>query len=188
MRAKLILRALVLAAAAALPCSGWSAPAADIKVGQAVAPAQVFRDLLSGEEKEFIGAAEAMPADKFNFAPPASAGAFNGVRTFAAEIKHVTEANYSYFRAFNVPGGKSRDEIEKLTSRDQILGALKDSFQYAHAAINTITPENAFTALDAKGATRAGLAAGGVAHPQDHYGQMVEYLRMNGIIPPASRK
>ena len=183
------MHSLALAAAVMLPCSAWSAaPAADTPVGKLVAPAEVFNDLLSGEEQEFVGAAEAMPADKFNFAPPASAGTFTGVRTFSAEIKHVTVANYNYFKAFNVPGGKTRDEIEKLTDRGQILDALKGSFQYAHAAISTITPENAFTALNAKGATRAGLAAGGIAHPQDHYGQMVEYLRMNGVVPPASRK
>ena len=156
--------------------------------GKMVAPAQDFDKLLSNEEREFVGAAEAMPADKFNFAPATSIGDFAGVRTFAQEIKHVTEVNYGVFHGFGLPGGKSRADVEKLTNRDEILAALKDSFQYAHAGIATITPENAFMTVGASGMTRTDAAIEAIAHPQDHYGQMVEYLRMNGIVPPASRK
>ena len=156
--------------------------------GQMVAPAQVFDKALSGVEQEFVGAAEAMPADKFNFAPPTSMGNFTGVRTFADEVKHVATANYGMFRGFNVPGAKTGADIDKLTSRDEILAALKQSFQYAHSAIATITAQNAFASMGANGGTRAGAALHAISHPQDHYGQMVEYLRMNGIIPPASRK
>ncbi len=173
---------------ALLAIAAGSSRAADVKAGQSVAPAEVFNGMLASEAREFIGAAEAMPADKFDFAPPASAGKFDGVRSFSAEIKHVTEGNYAIFRAFNLPGAKSRNEIEKLTDREQILAALRESFTYARTAVATLTPQNAFVALDAKGNTRAGAAAAVVAHPQDHYGQMVEYLRMNGIVPPASRK
>ena len=176
-------KTLALAACFALPACSFAQGAASM-----VPPSQVFDKLLSSEEHEFVEAAEAMPADKFNFAPATSMGKFDGVRTFAQEIKHVTEANYGMFRGFNVPGGKTRADIEKLTSRDEILAALKESFQYAHTAIATITPENAFAAMGTNGGTRAGTAAAAIAHPDDHYGQMVEYLRMNGIIPPASRK
>ena len=71
------------------------------------------------------------------------------------------------------------------------MKALRDSFKFANDAISSITTQNAFTAL--KGpekykATRASMAALAMAHSMDHYGQLVEYLRMNGIIPPASRK
>ncbi len=167
-----------------MPMSGQGSMAS----GQMVAPAQVFDKALSGVEKEFVSAAEAMPADKFNFAPASSMGNFAGVRTFAQEIKHVTEANYAFFSGFNVPGGKSRADIEGMTDRDQILAALKQSFQYEHSAIATITAQNAFASMGGNGGTRAGAALHAISHPNDHYGQMVEYLRMNGIIPPASRK
>ena len=75
-----------------------------------------------------------------------------------------------------------------LTSKDDIVKALKDSYVYAHKAIDTITPANAFDSLGKDKGTRAGTAAFCIAHAMDHYGQMVVYLRMNGIIPPASRK
>ena len=128
-----------------------------------------------------------MPADKYNFAP--TQGDYQGVRTFADQVKHLTEANYGFFLSWNVPGVIKRDEIEKLTSKDDLVKALKDSYVYAHKAVDTLTPANY---LEPSGfgpikTTRAGVAAFSVAHSMDHYGQMVEYLRMNGIVPPASR-
>jgi uncharacterized damage-inducible protein DinB len=131
-----------------------------------------------------------MPDDKYDFAPPATIGGdFKGVRSFADQVKHVTEANY-YF--FNTTGASEADlkakapSIEKLKTKPEILQALKDSLTQAHAYVNSITPENAFV-MTATG-TRAGMSSFGIAHMMDHYGQMVEYLRMNGIIPPASRQ
>lgn len=80
--------------------------------------------------------------------------------------------------------------IEKLTSKDDVVKALKDSYAFARQAMETITAENAFEKIaEVDGAdTRASIAAFGLAHTNDHYGQMVIYLRLNGIIPPASRK
>jgi uncharacterized damage-inducible protein DinB len=139
-------------------------------------------------EKEFVDAAEAMPTDKFNFAPSVPGGAFDGVRTFAGEVKHVAEANYYFFGGnMSEADGKAKsDAIEKLTSKDDIIKALKDSFVVAHEYIGTITDANAFVMT--KSGTPGGQAAFGIAHLMDHYGQMCVYLRMNGIIPPASRK
>jgi uncharacterized damage-inducible protein DinB len=157
-------------------------------VGVAVPPAQVYGKLLSGMEQEFVSAAEAMPEDKYNFAPPATLGEFKGVRTFAQQIKHVAEANYFFFSgsSFTEAGDKAAaDSIEKLTTKADIVKALKDSFAKAHAFVDTITPENAFV-MTSHG-TRAGMTAFGIAHFMDHYGQIAEYLRMNGIVPPASR-
>ena len=139
--------------------SSTSALSSQAKAGATVPPAQVFAKLLSGEEKEIVDAAGAMPPDKFNFAPGKAMGTFDGVRTFSSQVKHLTEANYGFFHGFGVAGGKSRADIEKLTGRDEILQALKDSYTYAHAAIATITAENAFLDMDGKGTTRAGMAA-----------------------------
>ena len=155
--------------------------------GSMVAPSQVLDKLLSGEEKEIVSLAEAMPADRFNFAPTDKMGKYDGVRTFAQEVKHLTTVNYAMFQGWNVPGAKSRQQIAALTSRDSILSALKDSFAYAHQAFGTITPQNAFEDMG-NGNTRMGSSIHLLAHANDHYGQLVEYLRMNGEVPPASRK
>ncbi len=180
----LALAACLIAPSMALPASGFAQSAA----GKAIPPAQVFDKLLSSQEKEIVDLAEAMPADKFDFAPSDKIGLYDGVSNFSAQVKHLANANYGFYRAFNVPGGKARADFEKITSRDQILTTLKESYAYDHAAIATMTPENAFIALDEKGTTRAGIVAASLQHNNDHYGQLVEYLRMNGIVPPASRK
>lgn len=159
-------------------------------------PAKALDSMLSGLESEFVGVAEAMPADKYNFAPSADyfkSGAtvnYKGVRTFAEMVAHVTVANYHYFGAFSpTPPTVDAKAIGNLTSKDDLVKALKASFAYGHQAIATITAQNAFQSLNPKyPMTPATLAAGAVAHAFDHYGQLVEYLRMNGIVPPASAK
>jgi len=151
-------------------------------------PADVYNRLLGMMEKQIVGAADAMPTDKFNFAP--TQGDFKGVRTFGQQVKHLAEANYGFFEGWGIPNAVKDDDIEKLTSKDDIMKALKDSYTYAHAAIGTITAANAFeeTGTGQRKSTKAGLATFCIAHSMDHYGQMVVYLRMNGITPPASRK
>jgi uncharacterized damage-inducible protein DinB len=157
-------------------------------VGTPIPPAQTYAKLLGIMEQQFVSAAEAMPEDKFNFAPPVSLGEFKGVRTFAQQIKHVAESNYYFFGGpdYSEAGAKAMsDSIEKLTTKADILKALKDSLAKAHAYIDTITPENAF--VQTAHGTRVGMTTFGIAHMMDHYGQLVVYLRMNGIVPPASR-
>ncbi len=195
MHLRLTAPALALAACLALPActlaqgmGSMDMPNGKMDAGKSVAPSQVFDHILSNVEKETVGVAEAMPADKFNFAPSASMGKFDGVRSFSSQIKHLTEANYAFFSAWKLPNAKSRADIEKLSSREDILAALKESYRYVHSAIATITPQNAFADMDGKGGTRAGSVAYLFAHNNDHYGQMVEYLRMNGAIPPSSAK
>jgi len=154
-------------------------------VGTPVAPAEVYGKLLSLMEKEFVSAAEAMPEDKFDFAP--TAGEFKGVRSFGAQVKHVAEDNYYFYSgSMSEADIKSKgDAIEKLKSKAEITQALKDSFVQAHSVVDGITADNAFVTTGH--GTRGGMAAFGLAHIMDHYGQMAVYLRMNGIVPPASR-
>jgi uncharacterized damage-inducible protein DinB len=161
-------------------------------VGSPSDPSRAIDAMLTSFESELMGAVKAMPADKYDFAPQTSmipGSKFDGVRTFAAQIQHVAQANYSFY---SLVGGMKPDvdvkAIGSITKKDDLVAALAASFAFAHKAVATITPANAFVTI--KGAdgmnTRATLATFGVAHGFDHYGQIVEYLRMNGIIPPAS--
>jgi hypothetical protein len=165
-----------------------------IAPGTLVAPATTFDAMLSGLEGEFMGAAKAMPADKYNFAPNASifisseTTDYKGVRTFAEEVVHVAQANYFYASAAS--GMKPDVDVKALGSlkdKAQIVAAAQASFDFAHKAFAALTAKNAFESVHGE-QTRASLAGGLVAHGFDHYGQMVEYLRMNGIVPPASAK
>ncbi len=148
---------------------------------------------LTGVEREFVSAAEAMPDDKFNFAP--TQGDFKGVRTFAQQIKHVSAVNYMFAAAIlsekpTVELG-SENGPDNITSKADVVKFMKDSFAYLHKALNTIDESNVLVQIPSpfgtNKITRLGLATIAISHPFDHYGQMVEYLRMNSIIPPASR-
>jgi uncharacterized damage-inducible protein DinB len=149
-------------------------------------------------EREFVGAAEAMPDDKFNFTPvtlniPSSE--YKGVKTFAEEVRHVAATNYLLWGA--ITGDKSPIESKEdngpssLKTKAEIIKYLKDSFALGHKAAQSITAENAAAQVPSPfgqgQTTKLFCATFSVAHAFDHYGQMVEYLRMNGIIPPASR-
>jgi uncharacterized damage-inducible protein DinB len=157
--------------------------------------AAVYDHALGSVEKEVVEAAEAMPEDKFNFAPTGP-GEFKGVRTFAMQVKHIAVANYAFGSAIlgekpPIPLGGPNGP-DNITSRADILKYLKDSYAYAHKALAIINESNILTPTKGpfgdKPTTRLAMATSMVSHPFDHYGQMVVYLRMNGIIPPASRK
>jgi uncharacterized damage-inducible protein DinB len=152
-------------------------------------PSAVYGQMLKLLSSQIISAAEAMPADKYDFAP--TAGSFAGVRTFGSEVQHIAEANYFFFSGFGLSGAPTDEQLKGLKGKDELVQALKDSFAYAQKGIDTITPENAFL-VTGKGPgglkmTRATGATFCLAHSMDHYGQMVEYLRMNNIVPPASQ-
>ena len=160
--------------------SGGPAP------GTHVSASATFDKMLTDEEKEIVSAAEAMPAEKYSFKPSVPGGAFDGVRSFGDEIKHVAEANTYFYHDPETPMVDTRKEIEALKSKDEIVKALKDSIALGHKYISGITDANAFEMT--KSGTRGGMAAYALSHMMDHYGQIVVYLRMNGIVPPASRK
>jgi len=155
--------------------------------------AQVLDHTVSNIEHEFVPAAEAMPEEKYGFAP--SNGEFKGVRTFAEQIKHVAAVNYMFGAAIlseKVPvdvGDESGPT--SITTKAAIDDYLKASFAYVHKAVQTINDKNLVEPVKSPfgqgTVTRLGLATSVAAHGSDHYGQMVEYLRMNGIVPPASR-
>jgi uncharacterized damage-inducible protein DinB len=167
-------------------------------IGTIATPSLAYDSQLSLIEGEMMSAVRAMPADKFDFAPsqaifvPGQKTEFATVRTFAQQATHVAEANYFFY---NIVSGLQPDvdpkEILKLTKKEDVVAALAGSFAFAHKAIATLTPANAFEVIKSPEPgfqTRGTLASFGIAHGFDHYGQMVEYLRMNGIVPPASAK
>ena len=179
-----LLLALPLAAQAPAP-----APAAEPTVGAAMDATYQWVPM------QFVGAAEAMPADKFDWAP--TQGEFKGVKTFAQQVKHVAAVNF-VFGAI-ILGEKPQVDManiemgpDNLKTKAEIVNYLKDSFAYARKAIQSITAQNGSRSIKNPFGPGPDFTAIGVAtllsfHGMDHYGQMVEYLRMNGIVPPASR-
>ena len=145
-------------------------------------------------EQSFVPAAEAMPGDKFFWAP--ASGEFKQVRTFAEQLLHVGEVNFLLAAAIlgeKLPAGSALKTMppEDRKNRFAILKYLKNSFRYTHKALASITEQNARVAIQHPifdlVTTRMGLGIVSIAHPFNHYGQIVEYLRLNSIVPPASR-
>jgi hypothetical protein len=154
---------------------------------------QIFDRQLSNTEREVVGLTEAMPADKFNFAP--TNGLFTGVRTFGVQAKHIAfeiDSVASALLGEPIPSQDHDNGPDSLTTKPEIVKYLKDAFAHAHRAIATLTNDNLlelttnpFNPKDKS--TRVASVGIFFWHTYDHYGQMVEYLRMNNLKPPASQ-
>ncbi len=149
---------------------------------------------ISDVEKEVVEAAEAMPEERFNFSPESlhiPGSEYKGVRTFAQQVKHIAASNYALWSPLT--GDKFPDDFmggngpESVKTKADILKFLRDSFALGHKAAATLTTENMLQPTRSSKSARLHRATFAVAHAFNHYGQMVEYLRMNGIVPPASR-
>jgi hypothetical protein len=165
-------------------------------IAQAAKPAeprtvsQVVDFWVTNTEHLLVPAAEAMPEAKYSFAP--SNGEFSGVRTFAEQVKHLAAANYQL--AAGTLGEEPPDGTDHETAPDsvktkaQIIEYLKGSFTSLHRAAAALNENNMDDPIPSKGnRTRLLMLIDAVVHSSNHYGQMVEYLRMNNIVPPESR-
>ena len=149
-------------------------------------------DALKYTEGQFESVAEAMPADKYSFVP--THGDFKDARSFAEQVKHVACANFGFFN--EIEGKPAPEHCEKggpspARTKAELLKYLQDSFDYGNRVLATITPQNALDRVEGRYAapnTRLGVAVAAVWHIADHYGQIAEYLRMNGIVPPPTQK
>ena len=133
-----------------------------------------------------------MPADKYSFIP--TAGSFKDARSFGEQLKHVACANRAFFNEIE---GKTPPELcekggpSKANTKGELLQYLRDSFAYSSKVLATINAQNALDRVNGRYAapnTKLGVAVAAVGHLSDHYGQIVEYLRMNGIVPLATQQ
>jgi uncharacterized damage-inducible protein DinB len=152
--------------------------------------AQTMLQMIASVEKQITGIATEMPADKYKFAP--TQGAFRGVRDFAEQIKHAAAVHY--WVGVTILGEPVTSDMadergpDSVQTKEEVLKYLADSFAVLKRAAATVTDQNAFVVLKSPfGAgtdSRVGLIGVAVNHTSNHYGQVVEYLRMNGLTPP----
>jgi uncharacterized damage-inducible protein DinB len=194
---KLIVLTALLTATAFAQTTLAPAPKPEAKPKPTVA--QILDRQLSNLEREVVPAAEAMPEDKFDFAPgdKIKDGEFKGVKTFAIQVRHIAATNQIIAASLlGQPSPLSDADSDlgppAMKSKAEIVAYLKDSFAKMHQAIALSTDQNMTEMVrnpfnPKAQSSRLGVTIIVLAHTNDHYGQMVEYLRMNGIIPPASR-
>ncbi len=143
-------------------------------------------------EGNFLAVAEAMPENKYAFVP--TVGNFDGARSFGEQVKHVACAQFAFFNEFE--GKKPPDDCEKgghdpAKTKAELIKYLKDSFDYSNRVLATLNAKNALERVEGRYAgpsTKLGISVVAVWHITDHYGQLVEYVRMNGIVPPMIQK
>lgn len=149
---------------------------------------------ITHQEQQMIAVIEAMPADKYSFTP--TDGEFRAVRTFAQQAKHLAAFNYIAAAAMRgvKPPVDAGDELgpDTVRTKDQVIAYVRGSYEALQQAAATIDEGNEVIAATpqsplGKNTTRLGLAEEALIHSMDHYGQMIEYLRMNGVVPPGSR-
>jgi hypothetical protein len=163
-------------------------------------PAKAILRTLEFQEYGVRSAAEAMPEDKWDFRP--ASGMFKSekpefgpgeVRTFREQVKHVACANFAFaaeLEGATPPAGCDKDGPSPAHTRAELLIYLRDSYAALNKSINAMTVKNMYDPMSGPYATpntRLGLAGICIWHNADHYGQMVLYLRLNGIVPPSSR-
>ena len=166
------------------------APAQQDQIPRSIAAS--VQDPLRYTEAEFLAAAEAMPEAKYSFIP--SAGTFKGARSFAEQVKHVACAQFAFFN--EIEGKAPPEHCEKggpakAATKTELIRYLKDSFDYGDRVLGTVNEKNALARVEGPYAgpnTRLGMAITAVWHIADHYGQIIEYLRMNGIVPPSTQQ
>jgi uncharacterized damage-inducible protein DinB len=146
-------------------------------------------------EKQVVAVAEAMPDDKFDYTPTQlnTKDSKDPVRSFALEVRHLATGNYAFWSPLTgdpLPAGiKGPNGPEDLKTKADIIKYLKDSFVLGHKAAATLTAANVVEIVPTfRGPQpRLYLATFAVQHANDHYGQLVLFLRLNGITPPGSR-
>jgi DinB superfamily len=151
---------------------------------------EVFDEQLSFTESEVMKVVETMPAGKFNFAP--TQGAFAHARTFGVQARHIAFCLNEV--AIALLGEKMLEHTDQegpgnISSKEDVEKYLKDAFAHAHRALGTLTNDNLLEQIQDpyvqnRHTNRLNAATIFLSHTWDHYGQMVEYLRMNNLAPP----
>jgi len=156
--------------------------------------AKLYDSQLTGVEQEFVPLVKELPEPAFGFAP--KQGAFQNVRTFAQQTKHV--ATVLYIVSAGAMGqkppldlGSGENGPDNIRTKAEIVKYLTDAFAYAHKAMNSLSAKSEVEMVPSPFGSgemaRGAIANIAITHTFDHYGQMVVYARMNNVIPPASR-
>jgi len=174
----------LLTAAALIALAGISAQAKDTSARR------VFESQLTEVEQEVMGLVRTMPAERYAFAP--KDGAFRKVRSFGVQARHIgfclNEVAVALLGEPMLPH-PDQEGPQDITSKEDVLRYLAAAFEHAHRALGTLTDENLLQQIadpyaEKRYTNRLNAATIFLSHTWDHYGQMVEYLRMNGLTPP----
>jgi uncharacterized damage-inducible protein DinB len=172
-----MMRSLLLALLVAMTRDGASRSLANPLSSEVATDYRSVRDY-------FIQAAEEMPEAEYAFRPSPA------VRTFAQQVAHVADDQYNLCAPAKGETRKAAyTEIEKtLSTKVDLIPALKAAFAYCDAAYDALTDGGGVAMVAAQGRTKFGMLNWNMWHTREHYGNVVVYLRIKGLVPPSSQK
>lgn len=153
-------------------------------------PPQTFPVYLQGQyatlKRNIVGSVDKMPAEQFSFKPAPE------VMSYAEMLLHIIETQYAY--CYTVKGGENPATGKNFKAADKaaIAAIVKDSFTYCDDAFAAVTNENALEMITAGAApnqrqlARVNQLTQLIVHGNEHYGNLVTYMRIKGIVPPSS--
>ena len=146
-------------------------------------PATPFKNFYNYTKQNLIRTAEKMPAEHFSFKPTSD------VRSFAEVFGHIIDTNYMACAGVRGEANPNKVEFEKtLKTKDEVVKAVKASFDYCDGAMKNLTEANLKETF--KSGTRDVPKTSPllllIAHGQEHYGNLVTYMRLKGVVPPSS--
>jgi len=170
----LIASLLLLQAAAAQPATASKSPVAD-----------ALRSMTQRYTRILVAAAEAMPAEKYNYRPTP------GQMSFAAiQVHLINEGNDLLCGKVAGMAPPTRTAIDSTAGKDALVARLKESFQFCEAAFAKLDDSNLSAPIQLFGPNPSTLASAmmiTVGDWADHYSQEANYLRLNGVLPPTAR-
>jgi uncharacterized damage-inducible protein DinB len=166
-----LLTALVMFAAAA---SAQGTPANPLTL--------VSKNIYAMAKKDILGSVDKVPEEMWSFQPT------KDVRTFAQLFAHVADAQYEFCGVAAEGKSVSKDIEKTKKTKAEIVPALKDAFAYCDAAYANLTDAGAADMVSFFGMkiTKLGAMDFNIAHTMEHYGNLVTYMRIKGIVPPSS--
>lgn len=149
--------------------------------------ASVVRAMHATIQRDLAEAAAAMPADEYSFKPTPQ------VRSFGELVGHLASANFFFCSQVKGERSPATTNYEKVTDKTALVKALNDSFTYCDGAYASTTDENFGQLVKMPGQKPSQAARGAVlffntTHNNEHYGNMVVYMRLKGHVPPSTAR
>lgn len=141
------------------------------------------KQLYTNVKGNILKSAEKMPEANYSFKPSPE------VRSYGAILGHMVDDQY-FFCSAAKGEKKDSDAEKKLTSKADLVAALKTAFEYCDSAYDALTDESGGTMMKFGRGERSlsGILNFNVAHDNLHYGNLITYLRIKGLVPPSSEK
>lgn len=168
---------------AALAVLLTGAPPADARQARSGLFSDTTRAAWYNIQQLIVAAAEKMPEEHYGFRPTKE------VRTFGEIIAHIAQDHFAFCSATTGRNLPATPIVGKLTTKADLRKALQQSVAECDMAYGLLTDQNAgfrYLAFDAE-YTRFSLLTTNITHDSEHYGNLVTYLRLKGIVPPSAR-